>query len=117
LASYAISDGILGVRPARLYRNAARCLGQVLALLWPLWVVAVAGRSRSVGSWSLLPPVAVLAMEAWFAFHPDWRLLARYGPRALAARFLFSILVPWIVAVNRIRGGLTGRFQANRQNA
>ena len=116
LASYAISDGILGVRPARLYRNSARCIVQLLGLLWPLSVVAVAGEARFAG-WSLLPPVAVLAMEAWFAFHPDWRLLARYGPRALAARFLFSILVPWIVAVNRIRGGLTGRFQANRQNA
>ncbi len=117
LASYSISDGILGVRRARLYRNAARCVVQLLGLFWPLWVVATAGSSRSVEWWSLLPPVAVLALEAWFAFHPDWRLLARYGPRALAARFLFSILVPWIVAVNRIRGSLTGRFQANRQNA
>jgi glycosyltransferase involved in cell wall biosynthesis len=118
LASYAVSDGILGVRRARLYRNVGRCLAQLLALLWTMWVVAVIGGFRSAGQWSLLlPPTAVLALEAWFAFHPDWRLLARFGPRALAARFLFSILVPWIVAVNRIRGSLTGRFPANQQNA
>jgi glycosyltransferase involved in cell wall biosynthesis len=116
LASYAISDGILGVRRARLYRNAARCIAQLLALLSPLWVVAFADGSRSVGWWSLLPLGAVVALEAWFAFHPDWRELIRYGPRALLARFLFSVLVPWIVAVNRIRGSLTGEFQPNRQN-
>jgi glycosyltransferase involved in cell wall biosynthesis len=116
LASYAISDGILGVRRARLYRNAARCMVQLLGLLSPLWFVVLAGSSRSAGWRPLLPLVAVLGLEAWFAFHPDWRLLVRCGPRALLARFVFSILVPWIVAVNRIRGSLTGKFQTNRQN-
>ena len=33
LASYSVSDGILGVRRARLVRNAARCVAQVMALL------------------------------------------------------------------------------------
>jgi glycosyltransferase involved in cell wall biosynthesis len=116
LASYAISDGILGVRAARLYRNAARCVAQLLGLLWPLWIGILRGGPAFAGWWFLLPPVAVLGVEAWFAFHPDWRLLVRYGPRVLAARFFFSILVPWIVAVNRIRGSVTGKFQANRQN-
>jgi glycosyltransferase involved in cell wall biosynthesis len=117
LASYASSDGVLGVRAARLYRNAARCLVQLIALLSPLWALAFAHRYRSAEWWSLLPLAAVLAIEAWFAFHPDWRMLLRYCPRALLARFLFSILVPWIVAVNRLRGALGAKFPPNRQNA
>ena len=117
LASYAISDGVLGVRPTRFYRNAVRCIVQLLALVSLLWAVALATRSGSLGWWLMLPFAAVLALEAWFAFHPDWRFLVRYGPRALLARFVFSILVPWIVASNRIRGSLTGKFQPNRQNA
>jgi len=101
LGSYAISDGILGVRPARLYRNAARCIVQLLALLilpgrffrsWP------SSRSRSG------------------MLHPDWRLLWRYGLRAILARFLFSVLVPWIIAIYRIRGTLTKSSLPNRQN-
>jgi glycosyltransferase involved in cell wall biosynthesis len=103
LASYAISDGVLGVRRARLLRNAARCLLQLLALV-------------SL-PWSVFPLLAVLTLEAWFAYQADGRLLARHGPRGLLARFLFSILVPWIVATSRIRGSLTGKFQPNRQNA
>jgi glycosyltransferase involved in cell wall biosynthesis len=102
LAGYAISDGVLGVRPARLYRNSARCIVQPLALLSLPWTV--------------IPFLAVLVLEGWFAFQADGRLLARFGPRALLARFLFSILVPWIVATNRIRGSVTGKFQPNRQN-
>jgi glycosyltransferase involved in cell wall biosynthesis len=102
LAGYSISDGILGVRPARLFRNAARCLVEVLALLCL--------------HWSVVPLLAILALEAWFAFHPDWRELASKGPRALLARFLFSLLVPWIVAANQIRGRLTKRNPPNRQN-
>jgi glycosyltransferase involved in cell wall biosynthesis len=102
LARYSISDGILGVRRSRLFRNTARCVVQVLALL-------------SL-SWSVVPVFVVLVLEGWFAFHPDWRRLARFGPRAILARFLFSILVPWIVAINQIRGGLTKKFPPNRQN-
>ena len=102
LGSYALSDGILGVRPARLYRNAVRCILQLLAVL-------------SL-PWSLLPLLAILVMQGWFAFHPDWRQLWRYGPRAVLARLLFSVLVPWIVAINRMRGSLTKRSPVNRQN-
>jgi glycosyltransferase involved in cell wall biosynthesis len=102
LAAYAISDGVLGVRRARLYRNAARCIVQLLALLSLLW------------TW--IPFAAVLVLEAWFAFQADGRFLRRAGPRALLARFLFSILVPWIVAISRIRGALTRKNQPNRQN-
>jgi len=39
--------------------------------------------------WSLLPLLAILVMQGWFAFHPDWRQLWRYGPRAVLARLLF----------------------------
>ena len=102
LGSYAISDGILGVRPARLFRNAARCIVQLLALLSLPWTV--------------LPLLAVLALQIWYAYHPDWRLLSRNGLRAILARFLFSVLVPWIIVIHRIRGTLTKRSPANRQN-
>jgi glycosyltransferase involved in cell wall biosynthesis len=103
LARYSISDGVLGVRPARLSRNAARCLVEVAALL-------------SL-PWTIIPVLAVLVLEAWFAFHPDWRSIARIGgTRALLARYLFSILVPWIVAWNQIRGSVTRTFPPNRQN-
>jgi hypothetical protein len=103
LARYSISDGVLGVRPARLFRNTARCTLEVAALL-------------SL-PWSIVPALTVLALEAWFAFHPDWRSIARIGGRrALLARYLFSVLVPWIVAWNQIRGSVTRKFPPNRQN-
>jgi glycosyltransferase involved in cell wall biosynthesis len=102
LAGYSISDGILGVRPARFFRNAARCVLEVLALL-SLW-------------WTWIPLAAVLALESWFAFRHNLRFLLRAGPRAVLARFLFSILVPWVVAINQIRGSLTKTNPSNRQN-
>jgi glycosyltransferase involved in cell wall biosynthesis len=102
LGAYAVSDGILGVRRKRFVRNAARCGSQILAL-------------ASI-PWTVFPLLAVLALELWFAYQADGRTLARYGPRVLATRFLFSVFVPWIVAVNRIRGSLTGKNLLNRQN-
>lgn len=102
LASYAVSDGVLGVRRARLFRNAARCMVQVMALLCM--------------PWTFLPLLAVLALQLWFAFSPDWRFIRRAGLRVLAARFLFSVLVPWIVAIYHIRGGITRQNLPNRQN-
>jgi len=57
-----------------------------------------------------------LSCRSWFAFHDDWRFIRHTGPRALFARFFFSILVPWIVAVGHIRGRLTRRSLPNRQN-
>jgi glycosyltransferase involved in cell wall biosynthesis len=102
LARYAISDGIVGVRPARLFRNAARCLIEVLS------VIAL--------RWSVAPLAFVLVLESWFAFRHDLLFLLRTGPQALLARFLFSLVVPWIVAINQIRGGLTRTNPPNRQN-
>jgi glycosyltransferase involved in cell wall biosynthesis len=103
LARYSISDGILGVRSARLYRNAARCLADVLALVSLYWTV--------------VPFLLILVLKAWFAFYPDGRALSRYGIRTLLARYLFSVVVPWVVAANQIRGSLTKKNPPNRQNA
>jgi glycosyltransferase involved in cell wall biosynthesis len=103
MARYAISDGQAGVRRARLFRNAARCLLQVLAL--------------ACLRWTFVPLLVVLVLEAWFAFHRDWRFLRRFGARAVAARFVFSVAVPWVVAINQVRGRFSHRALTNRQNA
>ncbi len=102
LARYAISDGILGVRRVRLVRNATRCLLQLGAVLSLPWTV--------------YPFLLILAMQFWLAFHADWRFVGRAGPHALLARFLFSVLVPWIIAVNQIRGIFNKKNPTNRQN-
>ncbi|MGA2649499.1 MAG: glycosyltransferase [Terracidiphilus sp.] len=102
LAGYAASDGILGVRPARLFRNGARCVLELAALC--------------ALRWTIYPLVVVVALECWFAFRHDLSFLLRKGLRTVGARLLFSILVPWIVAGNQIRGRLTGTMKANRQN-
>jgi hypothetical protein len=116
LARYDVSDGILGVRRARLVRNAARCVVQALALLCLLFIRVPAVRSSRDWWWAVLPFLTVLLLQFWYAFHPDWRFLYRKGPRVLLARFLFSSLVPWIVAVYHIQGLRTKRNLPNRQN-
>jgi glycosyltransferase involved in cell wall biosynthesis len=102
LARYSLSDGILEVRRTRLFRNAGRCMGEVLALLCL--------------PWTALPLLAVLALQAWFAYRPDWRFIFRSGPRAMLARLLFSVLVPWIIAINQMRGIVNKKEPGNRQN-
>ena len=102
MARYAVSDGMAGVRWARMLRNAVRCLLEIVALaLLPL-------------SW--LPLLAILVLECWYAFRRDWRFLPRFGLKAILARLAFSLAVPWVVAVNQIRGRFTTRQQTNRQN-
>jgi len=102
MARYALSDGAAGVRWARLFRNAARCVAQMAAL--------------ACLPWSVIPLGVILVVEAWFAFHLDWRHLPRFGFAAVLARFAFSNLVPWVVAVNHLRGRFMGTPQTNRQN-
>ncbi len=102
MARYAISDGQAGVRWARMFRNASRCVLQIAAL------IALA--------WSVIPLPAVLALECWYAFHRDWRFLPRFGAKAVLARFVFSVAVPWVVAVNQIRGRFSATPLTNRQN-
>jgi hypothetical protein len=55
-------------------------------------------------------------LESWFAFHLDWRFLRRFGINAVLARFVFSIAVPWVVAVSQIYGLFAKQQQTNRQN-
>ncbi len=102
MARYALSDGQAGVRWSRLFRNAARCLLEVLALVSLRWTV--------------VPVLIVLVLESWFAFHRDWPQLGRFGVRAVLARFAFSVAVPWVVAANQIRGRFTKQPLTNRQN-
>jgi glycosyltransferase involved in cell wall biosynthesis len=102
MARYATSDGVAGVRPARLLRNLARPLVEIIA-------VAIVFRT-----W--IPLAFVLAFEVYTAFRLDWRDLRGASFRALAARMLFSLLVPWVVAGNQIKGAITKRNLPNRQN-
>lgn len=102
MARYAVSDGMARVRWARLFRNAARCL---------LELAAVAGVR-----WSLVPLLVALVLEGWFAFHRDWEFLRRFGVKAVLARFVFSVAVPWVVAANHVYGLFSTRPQTNRQN-
>ena len=102
IAVYAASDGILGVRPARLWRNAARCAIEVAAL--------------ALLPWTWIPAALVLAMILHFAFSADGLLGRTARPEVLAARLAFSALVPWIITVYRIRGGVTKKCPVNAQN-
>lgn len=102
LARYAISDGQAGVRWTRLFRNAGRCLIEVLALL--------------CFGFTVVPLLVVVAIESWYAFHRDDRYLVQFGPAALAARFVFSVAVPWVVAVNHFRGIFSRQPLTNYQN-
>lgn len=103
LARYAISDGQAGVRWARMFRNAARCLAEIAVLI--------------LLAWSWIPLAVDFVVECWFAYKRDWCFLPRYGLRAAFARFPFSIAVPWIVAVNQIWGRLGAERLTNKQNA
>jgi len=103
MARYAVSDGMAGVRWSRLVRNGLRCVGQVAAL--------------ALLPWSAVPLVAIAALESWYAFRRDGRFLVRFGVRAVAARFAFSVAVPWVVAVNQAKGRLRPERQTNWQNA
>jgi Glycosyl transferase family 2 len=103
LASYAVTDGVLGTRRVRLLRNLARCVAEIAAIgLIPRTVI---------------PLVCVLALETYFAFRLDWRSFpGKTSLRLLGARWLFSLMVPWVVTWNQIAGMLTKTNQPNRQN-
>jgi len=103
MARYALSDGQAGVRWSRMFRNAARCLLEVLAVASLVWTV--------------VPLLVVLVLESWFAFHRDGRHLVHFGAKAVLARFAFSAAVPWVVAVNQIRGRFSKAPLTNWQNA
>ncbi len=99
---YAISDGQSRIRGARLFRNAGRCVLEIVALV--------------LLRWTWIPLLVVLALESWYAYHRDWRCLPQFGVRAVLARFAFSVAVPWVVAVNQIRGRFSRKPLSNWQN-
>jgi glycosyltransferase involved in cell wall biosynthesis len=102
MARYAVSDGQARVRSGRLVRNATRCLLQIAALV--------------LLRWSIFPFVFVFLLEAWYAYHRDLRSLLHFGAQAVCARFVFSVAVPWVVAINHIKGLFISKPLTNWQN-
>jgi glycosyltransferase involved in cell wall biosynthesis len=102
MISYSLTDGVLGRRSARLWRNIARCLAEILAVLALVY--------------SPIPLLCVLALETYFAFRLDWADVRKASIRAWAARLAFSLMVPWIVAFYQSWGSLTKTNRPNRQN-
>jgi len=103
LGRYATLDGVMDIRRMRLFRNLARCLAQVLAVVL---------LTRTV-----IPLVCVLVLEVYFAFRLDWRSFpGKASVRLLSARLFFSLIVPWLITRNYIVGALTKTNQPNRQN-
>jgi len=106
MVSYSVTDGVLGGRSARLWRNMARCLAEVLAALALVY--------------SPIPLGCVLALEIYFAFRLDWadlrKVPLRVFLRTLAARLVFSLIVPWVVAWYQTVGSITKKNRPNRQN-
>ena len=102
MVSYSVTDGVLGGRSARLWRNIARCLAELLAVLALFY--------------SPIPLLCVLALEVYFAFRLDWTYVRRAPIRTLAARLAFSLIVPWVVACYQTVGSITKKNRPNRQN-
>jgi hypothetical protein len=102
MVAYSLVDGVQGGRSARLWRNIARCLAEILALL--------------ALPYSIIPLLCVLALELYFAFRLDWTDLRKAPIAMLPARLAFSLLVPWIVAWYQAKGSITKASIPNRQN-
>jgi hypothetical protein len=102
MISYSLTDGVLGGRSARLWRNIARCVAEILAVL------ALA--------YSPIPLLCVLALEVYYAFRLDWTDLRKTPLRAWGARLIFSPIVPWVVAWYQSVGAITKKNRPNRQN-
>jgi len=102
MVSYSVTDGVLGGRAARLWRNLARCLAEILAALALVY--------------SAIPLGCVLALEIYFAFRLDWTDIRKARRRTLAARLVFSLLVPWVVGWYQSVGSITKKNRPNRQN-
>ncbi len=102
MVSYSVTDGVLGGRSTRLWRNIVRCLAEILAALALFY--------------SPIPLLSVLALEIYFAFRLDWPEVRKAPIRTLAARLLFSLIVPWVVAWYQTVGSITKTNRPNRQN-
>jgi glycosyltransferase involved in cell wall biosynthesis len=102
MIGYSATDGVLGGRSVRLWRNIARCLAEILAVLALFY--------------SPIPLLCVLVLEIYFAFRLDWSELRKAPLRTVGARLLFSLLVPWVVAWFQTVGSITKKNKPNRQN-
>jgi glycosyltransferase involved in cell wall biosynthesis len=102
MVGYSVTDGVLGGRSARLWRNLARCLAEILAVLFLVY--------------SPIPLMCVLALEIYFAFRLDWTDLRKAPMRTLPARLIYSLIVPWVVAWYQTAGSITKKNRPNRQN-
>ena len=103
LARYAFGDGVAGIRRARFSRNLARCLAELTAvILLPRTVTLL---------------ICVLLLELYFALRLNWRGFQQVlSPRAIAARLLYSLIVPWVVAWNYVSGSVLKSNRPNAQN-
>jgi len=102
MVSYSVTDGVLGGRSGRLWRNMARCLAEILTVLAVVY--------------SPIPLLCVLVLEMYFAFRLDWSDVRKAPLRTLAARLIFSLIVPWVVAWYQTVGSITKKNRPNRQN-
>ncbi|MGA2334841.1 MAG: glycosyltransferase [Terriglobales bacterium] len=102
MVSYSVTDGVLGGRTARLWRNMARCLAEIFAVFALVY--------------SPIPLMCVLALEIYFAFRLDWTDLRKAPLRTLPARLIYSLIVPWVVAWYQTAGSITRKNRPNRQN-
>jgi glycosyltransferase involved in cell wall biosynthesis len=104
ISRYGFADGVAGIRRPRFFRNLARCIALAAALvLLPK---------------TAIPLVAVLLLECYFALRLDWRsFLQAASPGSVAARLLYSLIVPWSVSWNYVAGAITKSNKPNAQNA
>src|SRR5664279_832551 len=94
IARYGFADGVAGIRRPRFFRNLARCVALAAALL--------------LLPKTAIPLVAVLLLECYFALRIDWRsFLQAASPGSVAARLLYSLIVPWVVSWNYVAGAIT----------
>ena len=87
----------------RFFRNLARCVAEVVTL-------ALLPKTP-------IPLICVLLLELYFALRLDWRSFLKAGSaRAMAARLLYSLVVPWIVSWTYINGAIAKSNRPNAQN-
>jgi glycosyltransferase involved in cell wall biosynthesis len=107
MISYSVTDGVLGGRSARLWRNVLRCVAEILAIV-ALFYFPI--------PYSAFPLFVVIALEIYFAFRLDWKDIRKALPKTWAGRLAFSLTVPWIVAWYQSFGSITKKNRPNRQN-
>jgi glycosyltransferase involved in cell wall biosynthesis len=104
LARYEFGDGVAGVRRPRFFRNLARCLAEISALV--------------VLPWTFIPLISMVLLEIYFALRLNWRGFRQaMSARATVARLLYSVIVPWIVTFNYLAGAILKFNRPNTQNA